>query len=381
MRALGILLIAGLALGSAHAQQPCVAIGEWTVPGAGRVSAADALARATRASVVLLGESHANADHHRWQLQTLAALFALYPRLVLGFEAFPRRVQPVLDRWSAGELNEQEFLDAAEWRRVWGYDASLYLPLFHFARLNRIPMIALNVEREFTDTVGKLGLEGVAVEKREGVRDAAPPSEAYLARLFESYTEHGDKKRTPARSDPAFRRFVEAQLVWDRAMAQAIAERLARDPAALVVGIMGSGHVVHGHGVAHQLQSLGVTRVASLIPWDHNANCRDLVAGLATAVFALPAARPGPEPPRLGVVVETAERGVRISSIASGSVAEAAGLRAGDVLIEIAGTSVKSAAEVRAIVQSVAPGTWLPLKALRQREPLELLAKFPARSR
>src|SRR4051812_25118982 len=52
--------------------------------------------------VVLLGEEHTNADHHRWQLHTLAALHAQRPRMVIGFEAFPRRAQPVLDQWVAG---------------------------------------------------------------------------------------------------------------------------------------------------------------------------------------------------------------------------------------------------------------------------------------
>ena len=43
---------------------------------------------------VLLGESHANAEHHRWQLHTLAGLNAHHSELVVGFEMFPRRVQP-----------------------------------------------------------------------------------------------------------------------------------------------------------------------------------------------------------------------------------------------------------------------------------------------
>ena len=49
--------------------------------------------------VVLLGEHHDEEDDHRWQLQTLAALHAQRPRMVLGFESFPRRVQPVLDKY------------------------------------------------------------------------------------------------------------------------------------------------------------------------------------------------------------------------------------------------------------------------------------------
>src|SRR5574341_1792241 len=88
--------------------------------------------------VVLLGETHEDPDHHRWQLHTLAALHAQRPRMVLGFEAFPRRVQPGLDKWVAGALTAQQLLAEAEWDEVWGLPAELYLPLFEFARLHRI---------------------------------------------------------------------------------------------------------------------------------------------------------------------------------------------------------------------------------------------------
>ena len=59
---------------------------------------------------MLLGEYHDRPDDHRWQLQTVAALAAEHPAVVLGFEMFPRRAQPVLDRWVAGELDERALL-------------------------------------------------------------------------------------------------------------------------------------------------------------------------------------------------------------------------------------------------------------------------------
>ena len=43
---------------------------------------------------------------------------------MIGFEAFPRRVQPVLERWVAGQLSESEFLAQSDWRNVWRFDVS-----------------------------------------------------------------------------------------------------------------------------------------------------------------------------------------------------------------------------------------------------------------
>jgi len=371
------LIAAAVAATPAQAQRNCAPAGEWTVPGAGRVAAQEILSRAARESVVLLGETHDNTDHHRWQLQTVAALAAMRGKVVLGFEMFPRRVQPALDRWVAGELGEDEFLAAADWRRVWGFEARLYLPLFHFARLNRIPMIALNVEREFTRAVSARGLDAVPPEEREGVTDAAPASEAYVDRLFSVYLEHPEKAKNPARSDPDFRRFVEAQLVWDRAMAQALAEAAASHPGALVIGVMGSSHVSFGDGVPHQLQSLGVGRVASLLPWDPNSDCGTFVPGLATAVFGFPAPQRAQPRPLLGITIDAVPEGVKVLTVGAGSIAERTGLKVGDVLVEAAGSIVKIPGDIRAKVGAMVPGTLLPLKVKRESEIVELTATFP----
>ena len=85
---------------------PLAALSQECAPGWMRIEGERAAAVApgaliadmARRDVVLLGEHHDEADHHRWQLHTLAALHAQRPRMVIGFEAFPRRVQPVLDR-------------------------------------------------------------------------------------------------------------------------------------------------------------------------------------------------------------------------------------------------------------------------------------------
>lgn len=365
----------------ARAHESCASEGVWTVPGKGRVAAPEILARAASAQVVLLGESHDNAEHHRWELSTAAALAGLREKLVLGFEMFPRRVQAALDRWVAGELNEKEFLQASDWSQVWGYEAAFYLPLFHFARLNRIPMLALNVERNLVRVVGAQGLAAVPAELREGVSDPAGPSETYLARLFTAYSQHPEKTATPpTRTDPQFQRFVEAQLVWDRAMAQALADAAARDPDALVIGVMGARHIAHGEGVPHQLEGLGIERVVSLLPWDHEADCGDFSAGFATAVYGLPYAPPepaAPAPTLLGIRIEAVLEGIRVSAVSPGSIAEASGLQPEDVLIEAAGTAVKTTGDLKTIVVRTAPGTWLPLKARRMGETIELTAKFP----
>jgi len=187
--------------------------------------------------------------------------------MVLGFEMFPRRVQPVLDRWSKGELAEANFMREVDWPQIWGFANDLYLPLFHFARMHRLPMLALNIDRATSRRVAAQGLASVPSTEREGVGDPAPASSFYRDRLFEWFKKHPAAGQDAHAASERFERFVCAQQFWDRAMAEAIAgaRRDARQP--LVVGIMGSGHIEYGDGVPHQLAALGVDDVATALPW------------------------------------------------------------------------------------------------------------------
>ena len=355
-----------------------------------------------KSGVVLLGESHTDVNHHQWQLHTLAALHGRGGNIVIGFEAFPRRVQPVLDEWIAGKLTEEAFLKASEWRQVWGYDAALYMPLFQFARLNRIPMIALNVERSLVARVGREGWEAIPESEREGLTNPAPASAAYqheLARIYllkktmppgaepsagpRELPDPDEAALAEAMQEPEFKRFVEAQLTWDRAMAEALAAAKRRFPDATIVGVLGSGHVEDGHGVPHQLKDLGVMVQTTLIPESVDTACKVVGTPYADAIFTLP--RPektaAPERPRLGVLLAPGDGAPRISQVVRGSVAEATGLQVGDHVVRAAGLETRIPDDLVEIVGRQAPGTWLPLSIRRQGQEIDLIAKFPARPR
>jgi uncharacterized iron-regulated protein len=251
-----------------RAAQPVrrVPVGTWIHLGSNE-KPDDAIADFAKRGVVLLGESHDEPEHHRWQLHTMAALFCHRPDMVIGFEMFPRRTQPVLDRWSNGELDETSFLREVDWPQIWGIAEALYLPLFHFARMHRLPMLALNVDRATNRRVAALGLASVPGTEREGVGDPAPASSSYRARLFEWFKRHPAAAQDTRAALERFERFVRAQLFWDRAMAEAIAGARCDERHPLVIGIMGSGHVEYGEGVPHQLAALGVDDVATALPW------------------------------------------------------------------------------------------------------------------
>ena len=391
LTSVGALIVAGIAyLGESRADGSdgaCVPVGEWVEPATGRaVPHHELFARLAAKRVVLLGETHDSAEHHRWQIHVIAALHARTGNLVLGFEAFPRRVQPALEKWVEGELDEQRFLAESEWNRVWGLDKSLYMPLFDFARMHRIPMIALNVDRALIGQIREQGWRQIPEAEREGVSDPAPASAAYESWLIEVYRQHlarqgsgGGVAESVDRADPGFRRFVEAQLVWDRAMAEAVAEATASSAAGqrLVIGVIGSGHLRNRYGVPRQLAALGVTEASVLLPWDQDSDCADLAPELADAVFGLKSPAGSPPPPRLGVMISTVSDGVEVRVVVQDSVADAAGILAGDVIVSAAGRTMERTADVIATVRRQAPGTWLPLRLVRAGETIDIVAKFP----
>lgn len=356
------------------AAEACGQPGQWKTPDTAQaqpVLAAALLERMAGKQVVLLGEAHDSAEDHRWQLHTLTQLHAQRPVMALGFEMFPRRVQPVLDQWVAGTLSEADFLKQAEWDKVWGFDARDYLPLFHYARMNRIPMLALNVERGVVDAVGKQGYDGVPEAQREGVGRPAAPTEAYRKQLRAVFDHHPAKSR----GDAVFPRFVEAQTFWDRAMAEIIAAHLKKVPDAQVVGILGAGHVRNGDGVAHQLKVLGVDKTGLLLTWERAESCAGLGKGFADALYLVE--EPKGNPPRLGVGTDLDKDGLRITAITPGSIAETSGLKTGDVILEVAGQPAKSILVLRSVVQRQVPGTWLPLKIRRGGSEMDIVARFP----
>lgn len=210
--------------------------------------------------VVLLGEQHDEIAHHRWQLHTLAGLHALRDDMVIGLEMLPRSAQPALDAWIAGELDDNALLEQTQWEEAWGFDAALYMPILAFARMAQIPLIALNIDPGLRQRLVNEGWEGVPADERYAIPPPQPASASYRARLTEVFNQHamGD-------APEALARFIQAQLTWDTAMAQRLAE--ATESGALAVGLIGLGHVAYNEGVTYQLNALDVNDTLSLLPW------------------------------------------------------------------------------------------------------------------
>ncbi len=382
---------------SASESKACVATGHWVNPKTGiYVSTSAIIKNAARHDVVLLGETHVNNDHHIWQLQTIAQIYSANPNMILGFEAFPREAQSVLDKWVAGDLSKKEFIKQSGWNDFWRFNPELYMPLFNFARINRVPMVGLNVNRSLINKVSANGWDGVKKSDRSGISNPATASAGYVKILEDVFKQHEDEKeknnqpkKELAKKELAFDRFVDVQLTWDRAFAQAINNTIRSNTAAattarrnpIMVNIIGRGHIDYGYGVPHQLKSLGINNVISLTPWDDFLHCDQMTnsnIAVADAVFGTAAKieHDNNAKPKLGVFIEQGEGGVAVKKVAPKSVAENAGIKSGDLLIEAAGGKLKSPTDLINTINTTQPGTWLPLKIIRGEKVIDVVAKF-----
>ncbi len=235
------------------------------------------LADLARADVVFVGEQHDDPNTHRLELAILEGLFRRRRSIVLALEMFERDVQPLLDRYLAGEIAEETFLaDARPWPRY----RTDYRPLVEFARVHGWPVVAANVPRKLANEVSKTGLGSLAAladgERAWAARTLACPLDRYFDRFAVSMREHptpGAKDQSPEAARQTTKRFYYAQCVKDGTMAESIAEavRRAAPDRPLVVHISGAFHSDYRQGaVARTVRRLPekTVKVVTIVPVD-----------------------------------------------------------------------------------------------------------------
>lgn len=203
-----------------------------------------------RVDVAFVGETHLDDTTHRVELAILAGLHARRGgKIVLSLEMFERDVQPVLDRYLAGEIPESEFLARA---RPWGNYRADYRPLIEFAKAHGVPVVAANAPaavRRKLASGGRAALDALAPEERAWLPEEMLPADAsYWERVDRATRGHmGFAQQTEEQ------RLFSGQNLWDNCMGDAVAKALAAHPGHAVVHMVGGFHVMYGDGTAVQL--------------------------------------------------------------------------------------------------------------------------------
>ncbi|GAB3227971.1 ChaN family lipoprotein [Hymenobacter seoulensis] len=122
--------------------------------GAGKATGYDKMLKELAAAdVVFFGEQHNDPLAHWLELQVTKDLVRLRQgQLVLGLEMFERDVQPLVDQYITGELDDKAF---EEQSRPWPNYATDYKPLMLLARQQKFRVVGTNVPRRYASQVAK----------------------------------------------------------------------------------------------------------------------------------------------------------------------------------------------------------------------------------
>ena len=162
------------------------------------VSFNELLADLSGAQIIYIGEKHTNVEHHRIQLKVIQAIFKENSSMAVGMEMFSRERQPVLDGYIQGTLDERSFLKESSYFDDWRMNYHLYKPIIDYVKAHRIPLIALNVEKELTQKVAREGLNGLSDDEKKALPSAMDFSDPrYRARLEEIFSFHASNEKLP----------------------------------------------------------------------------------------------------------------------------------------------------------------------------------------
>ncbi|MCH7870751.1 MAG: ChaN family lipoprotein [Planctomycetes bacterium] len=211
----------------------------------------DALADA---DVVFLGETHIDETTHRVELAVYEGLLARRNgKVILSMEMFERDVQPDLDAYLAGSINEAEFLSRA---RPWGNYRTAYRPMIEKARAVGQPVIAANFPRPLRRRIAMEGsevLESLADEdKHQSPAELFANTPAYWRRVDNAIRSHRVMGGGGGGGDE--QRLYSTQSLWDNAMGEACAIALDRYPGRIVLHVNGGFHSAYWDGAVRQLQ-------------------------------------------------------------------------------------------------------------------------------
>ncbi|MES9859119.1 MAG: ChaN family lipoprotein [Sedimenticola sp.] len=338
--------------------KPAKASGPMEVLDMSRPSTLDDInSRLLEKRVIYVGETHDNYAHHLKQLEVIERIHRVYPDIAIGMEMFQRPFQETLDTFIAGNLDEKAFLIESEWYERWRYDYRLYRPIIEYARENGIPLVALNASVEIKERVSSVGIEGLTPEERAEVPAEIDRSDAlYIERLRKIFSQH------PGRGEDGFVRFLDVQLLWDETMAETVSRYLQNSPKRKMVVLAGSGHLMYGSGIPRRVERRLGASGAIILP---GANIT-VEPGVADFVL-FPKMQMLPQAGLMGIFMDDAEKGVLVVELSSGGTAIAAGVKKGDILIELNGKPVSRPSDVRIELMGQPPGTQVQMKVLRKK--------------
>ncbi len=284
--------------------------------------------------VVFIGEQHTDFSNHLNQLKIIKAMVEAGKKVAVGMEMFQEPYQNYLDRYIAGEISEKEMLKKTEYFKRWKYNYHLYRPIILYAKKKKLPIVALNIEKEITKKVVREGIDSLDAKERSRVPESIDFSNTrYRDELRNIFSSHSSK------NFKNFDEFYYAQLLWDETMAKNVSRFLKEHPDYSMAVLAGNGHVMFGFGIPDRIKRRGVRHYKIVV------NSMKPKPGIADYLLY-------PEPietakeKKIGVYLEGDEN-LKVVKLVENSPAKRAGIEKGDIIVAIDGVEVKSIPDLK----------------------------------
>ena len=336
--------------------------------------------------VIYVGETHDNVCAHQVQLEVIKGLVERFPgKVAVGMEVFQRSYQEAMDQWSRGELSEREFLKRSGWYSNWGMDYGYYRPILEYIREGHIPLLALNAPADLVKEVRRRGLGGLSKDWQDTLptMDLSDPHHRKLVEAF--YQAH------PPTSAKSFDAFYQVYVLWDETMAETVAHYLATDEGRhkKVVVLAGGNHVRYGLGIPRRaFRRLPAAYTIVLptevsIPEDKkdrlmDVNLPDIPLAPAEFYWMVAYEDLKGKSVRLGVMFEESSGNLEVTKVVDGSLAAAAGVQPGDILVSLDGEGLSESFDLLYLLSQKRPGDMGRLVIQRKNESLEMALRFKA---
>ncbi|RUA03504.1 MAG: hypothetical protein DSY89_00600 [Deltaproteobacteria bacterium] len=286
--------------------------------------------------VIYVGEQHGQYAHHINQLAIIQKLHEAGRKVAVGMEMFQVPYQPAIDDYLAGRIDERQFLKRSAYFEKWRFDYNLYKPIIDYARKEHLPLVALNIEGDISRKVARKGISGLSVsEKAQLPPEMDFSNSVYRQDLLKVFRMHENQQELKA-----FDFFYQSQILWDETMAESIHRFLATHAETTLVVIAGNGHVRYKYGIPNR-----VFRRNGL-PFTVIVQDEEISPGIADFVLQTTFLK-GKKAPLLGVGIEEKENGVLIASITDNSPAGKAGLKIGDIIVQVDGEKIKNLVDLK----------------------------------
>jgi len=346
------------------------------------ITPAEMVTRLQDTGLLFIGETHTSLDFHKVQLRVLRELHESGREVLIGLEMFPYTRQESLDNWNKNLYSESGFVELAGWYKYWSYNWGYYRDIFLFARDNGLRMFAINTPRDVVTAVRKKGFEDLTEEEAAHIPNEVAPVTDEQRKMYNAFFDVDDSLHR-ALDDDALEGMYRAQTTWDATMGWNALQVLKKHGGsdAIMVVLIGSGHVTFGLGSERQTAPHYDGKISSIIPLsifdDEDQPIREVRASYANFIWGLPKEEES-EFPSLGVsfMGSLGDEPMQLIQVSIGSVGEQAGLMVGDVLVSMDGKDIESAVALRKMVSDYRWGDAVIAEIRRDDEILPLDIHF-----